>query len=169
MYTFFTELINYVHITSFELILHVISILISSVFLALHTEGASVKGTFDRETSLWFVFLPLWAADVVTAYFNFLVYSRHVLFYKHCRHCIGRSGLPVHHFNQPRWSRFVGQLFYSLLCSLCLFLFKLLLYQKLTRPEQSTLSYGVVFLPLVCFMHLLLVSIFVTLCSSCCP
>lgn len=169
MLTFFTELVNYVHITTFELILHVISILISSIFLSLHTEGISVNGTFDRVTSLWFVFLPLWAADIIIAYFNFLLCSRHVLFYRHYRQYIARLGLSAPRFAQPRWSRFVGELFYSILCSLCLFLFKFLLYQKVTYPEQSTMSYGVVFLPLICFLHLLLVSILVSLCFRCCP
>ncbi|KAF7258823.1 hypothetical protein EG68_03867 [Paragonimus skrjabini miyazakii] len=168
MYAFVDELLDCLHFSPFDVCCHLMGLLVSSVFLVLHDEQISFRGEFKRDSALWLVFLPLWCSDIVSGYFNLLVFTRRVLFHKKYQSWLRKSGLSVQRHRQPGWAHIVGDAVYSLLCCLCLFLFKLLLYQKLLNRDESNLSYGVVFLPLMCYMHLLLLCILVGICLRCC-
>ncbi|KAG5443754.1 hypothetical protein CSKR_111013 [Clonorchis sinensis] len=167
MFIFFCEFCHYVHVTPFEIAVRLSGLLISTVFIVLHDEQISLTGEFNREHSLWAIFLPLWSTDIICSYFNLLIFSRRILFHKKLEVWLSQNGLSLSRPYRPPWFRFIKDLLYALLCSFSLFMFKLLLYQKLVQLD-SRLTYNWVFLPLICLMPLVLLAILVQVCTSCC-
>ncbi|ELT97574.1 hypothetical protein CAPTEDRAFT_178898 [Capitella teleta] len=127
---FFTleELVKWLGVTVFEMWLNLASLLIFTILLCLKLEGAMT-------TSWWNVFVPLFLADGLNAYFCVIVFIR-----------MYKEGL---------YKKATARLASSVVCLVCVFVFKLLFCQKLSA--QNSLSYSEVFASLFVALQILLV------------
>ena len=127
---FFTleELVKWLGVTVFEIWLNLATLLVFTVLLTLKLEEALT-------TSWWNVFVPLFLADGLNAYFCTIVFIR---MYREGE--IKKAGV---------------RLASSVVCLVCLFVFKLLFCQKLNNPK--TLSYSEVFASLFVALQILMV------------
>jgi hypothetical protein len=112
---FFTlkELVQWLHMTAFELWLHVVSTLIFSILAVAKHEG-------DLDISWWLTFTPLFACDALNAYFCVIVLVRQYMALNIKTACF----------------RFLT----SGLTLTLIFLFKLLLCQRLSGEKDTSLS-----------------------------
>ena len=111
---FFTlkELVRWFGMTVFEIWIHLVSILIFSVLAVLKHENIMTSTTW------WIVFLPLFIADGLNAYFCMIVFIRQ---YK--EEDLRQAGL---------------RFFFSVLSFSLLFTFKFLMCQKLSYSASLT-------------------------------
>lgn len=121
------EIIKWLGLTTFEIFLHIVSIEIFSVFAVLKHEG-------HIEWNWWVVFSPLFICDGVACYFAFIVFIRMYL-ERNIRSAAFRT-------------------LWSLTFIILLFVFKLLLCQKLER--QVELTYAVVLSPLYILLNIIM-------------
>ena len=112
----------------FEIWLHLIGLLIFSVLLVLRLDGAV-------DMSWWNVFIPLYAADALDAYFCIIVFVRTLRVGNRRGACL--------------------RLLSSGIILVCLFVFKLLLCQKLMK--ENILSFSEVFASLFVALQILMV------------
>lgn len=102
------ELVRWLGLTVFEMLIHLIALLIFSVFLALRLDGYAFASTSPGSYDIWIVFSPLFIADALCTYFNVIVFIR-LYFEGHVKEAIART----------IWSSallFVWSLFKVLLC-----------------------------------------------------
>lgn len=116
MFLTLEEVIRWVGFTLFEIWLHLFCIFIFTILLVLRVEQAT-------ETSWWNIFIPLFFADGLSAYFCLIVFIRTL-----------KTG--------NIRAAFLRALLSSLIL-ICLFVCEFLFCQKLT--ETMSVSYSVVF------------------------
>ena len=122
------ELTRWLGMTIFEIWLHVVTFFIFTIVAVLKHENVV-------DTSWWNVFVPLFACDGLNAYFCWIVFIR---MYKEKRYRVG--GL---------------RLLSSIVLLVCIFVFKILLCQKLSR--NMDFSYSEVFAPIFVALQILMV------------
>lgn len=112
---FFTlkELVRWLRMTAFELWLHAVSVLVFSVLAVLKYEG--VLGV-----TWWVIFIPLFACDGLSAYFCVIVFIRQYM--------------------QVDIKTAFLRILTSSLSLVLLFLFKLLLCQRLSGQRDTSVS-----------------------------
>lgn len=98
----------------------------------------------------------------VVVFFSFISHLQKI------RKSIRQNDLIPFNYYRFSWPAFIGELVYAVSCSLCWFLFKLLLYRKLVKGVQYNLTYAVVFLPLFSAMQLILLTIMIIWCRRNC-
>ncbi|THD23543.1 hypothetical protein D915_005737 [Fasciola hepatica] len=170
---FLDELLDCVRLGAFGVCVQLVGVIVSTLLWTLHSEdlwpGDNYKYSFEkRDSALVRIFFPLWSADVIVCYYDLIVFSRRVLFHRKIRKLIRRNDLIPFNYYRFSWHAFIGELIYAVSCSLCWFLFKLLLYRKLVEGVQYNLTYPVVFLPLFSSMQLILLTIMVVWCRTNC-
>ncbi|KAA0188106.1 hypothetical protein FBUS_08407 [Fasciolopsis buskii] len=173
LFGFLDELLDCVRLGAFGVCVQLVGILISTLIWTLHTEGLWPVGNEhysveSRDKTLSWIFFPLWSADVIVCYYDLIVFSRRVLFHRKIRKSIRQNDLIPFNYYRFSWPAFIGELVYAVSCSLCWFLFKLLLYRKLVKGVQYNLTYAVVFLPLFSAMQLILLTIMIIWCRRNC-
>lgn len=122
------EIIKWLGMTIFEIWLHIVTFFIFSIIAVLKQEGV-------LHTSWWNIFIPLFVCDGLNAYFCWIVFIR---MYKDQRYRVG--GL---------------RLLSSLVLLVCIFIFKILLCQKLTN--NMNFSYSEVFAPVFVALQIVMV------------
>ncbi|VEL38098.1 unnamed protein product [Protopolystoma xenopodis] len=77
MVVLLSELISWLRVTPFELVIHCVSLAICLFFSVLYDEAIWL---IDRTPSqaLWVIFSPLFTADAFAAYFNLTLLARHI-------------------------------------------------------------------------------------------
>ncbi|CAL8087579.1 unnamed protein product [Calicophoron daubneyi] len=168
MIQFLSEIPYWLHLSPFELCVQLIGLLVSSVLLVLRDEGIWLSSQTEAEysKSLWYIFFPLWCADGVAAYFNLLAFSRRVNFHRNLQ--LRAPNKMQHSFCRPPWNTLFGNYFYPILVGFCIFLFKLLLYQKFTSVNPFRFTYSMVFSPIICALQLTLLAILFLSCRRRC-
>lgn len=77
------DLVNWLHITPFELSIHIVGIIFSLSIAVLWDEKIlDILCTNQKEIVLWWVFLPLWCADALVSYFNLVIFFRRIHYHK---------------------------------------------------------------------------------------
>ncbi|XP_026807622.1 transmembrane protein 203 [Rhopalosiphum maidis] len=102
------ELVRWLGLTVFEMLVHLIALLIFTVFLALRLDDVAFTSTLPGSYDIWIVFSPLFVADALCTYFNIIVLIR-LYIEGHIKEAIART----------IWSSallFVWALFKVLLC-----------------------------------------------------
>lgn len=102
------ELVRWVGLTVFEMLVHLVALLVFTVFLALRLDDIAFTSTMPSSYDIWIVFSPLFVADVLCTYFNTIVLIR-LYIEGHIKEAITRT----------MWSAgvlFVSALFKVLLC-----------------------------------------------------
>ncbi|XP_078604823.1 transmembrane protein 203-like [Branchiostoma floridae x Branchiostoma japonicum] len=122
------EIIQWIGLSAFELWLHVVSLLVFSILLALKLEGV-------LSTTWWTVFIPLFASDGLHAYFSSIVFLRLNL-----EGDLRTAGI------RTAWSAVVLVL---------LFAFKMLLCQKL--EDQNNLTFAMIMSPVFILLQVLMI------------
>jgi hypothetical protein len=122
------ELVKWLGMTVFEIWLNLVSILVFTIVLCLKLEGA-------MSTSWWNVFVPLFLADGLNAYFCIIVFIRM--------------------YKDGQYKKATARLASSVVCLVCIFVFKLLFCQKLS--SQNSLSFSEVFASVFVALQILLV------------
>ncbi|KAL8625896.1 hypothetical protein ACOMHN_012488 [Nucella lapillus] len=112
---FFTlqEIVRWLGLTAFELWLNLMCVLVFSILAVFKYEGAF-------EVSWWFVFIPLFACDGLGAYFCVIVFIRQHMDFGFKVACLRALS--------------------SALMIVLMFLFKLLLCQRLSRERDTSMS-----------------------------
>ncbi|KAH3882823.1 hypothetical protein DPMN_006768 [Dreissena polymorpha] len=123
------EIVKWFGMTTFEIWVHLVSILIFSILMVLKLEGVSTM-------TWWSTFSPLFIADGLNSYFCIIVFIRQ--------------------FEDFSFRMAGGRLLSSMLIISLLFVFKFLLCQKLS-DRFSTYSHTEVIVPL--FLLLVVLSI----------
>ncbi|XP_063289118.1 transmembrane protein 203 [Pelobates fuscus] len=123
------ELVQWLGFAQFEIFIHVSSLLIFSVLVALKVDGVA------QALSWWNVFIPLFAADGLSTYFTTIVTVR--LFQEDKRQAVLR-------------------LFWILTLLSLKFVFEMLLCQKLVGNTKE-LWYGLILSPIFILLQLLMI------------
>ncbi|CAH2316982.1 Transmembrane 203 [Pelobates cultripes] len=123
------ELVQWLGFAQFEIFIHVSSLLIFSVLVALKVDGVA------QALSWWNVFIPLFAADGLSTYFTTIVTVR--LFQEDKRQAVLR-------------------LFWILTILSLKFVFEMLLCQKLVGNTKE-LWYGLILSPIFILLQLLMI------------
>uniref|UniRef100_A0A8C5WLV8 Transmembrane protein 203 n=1 Tax=Leptobrachium leishanense TaxID=445787 RepID=A0A8C5WLV8_9ANUR len=123
------ELVQWLGFAQFEIFIHVSSLLVFSVLVALKVDGVA------HGLSWWNVFIPLFAADGLSTYFTTIVTVR--LFQEDKRQAVLR-------------------LFWILTILSLKFVFEMLLCQKLVGNTKE-LWYGLILSPLFILLQLLMI------------
>ncbi|RTG88035.1 uncharacterized protein DC041_0004144 [Schistosoma bovis] len=161
------DLVNWLHITPFELSIHIIGIIFSLSIAVLWDEKIlDILCTNQKEIVLWWVFLPLWCADALVSYFNLVIFFRRIHYHKVVRQNLCHHGFRPDYLPSPPWSSVILDTTYKLVFDFCIFAFKLLLFRKLVYISQSNFTYGTVFSPVICVMTLVLLSICIKNCRN---
>ncbi|CAH8869555.1 unnamed protein product [Trichobilharzia szidati] len=162
------ELINWLHISPLELCIHIVGIIWSLIAAVLWDEeilGLLLKSN-ERFIIFWWIFLPLWCADVLVLYFNLVVFFRRIHYHKVVRQSLRYYGFRPDYLPASPWSSIVLDTTYKLLFNICIFAFKLVLFQRFVYLEQSNLTYSTVFSPVICVMQLILLSVCMKTCGN---
>ncbi|CAH8584420.1 unnamed protein product [Schistosoma turkestanicum] len=162
------ELVNWLHITSFELSIHIIGIIFSLSIAVLWDEKILdiLLQTNQREVILWWIFLPLWCADALVSYLNLVMLFRRIHYHKIVRQNLHHYGLRPDYLPPPPWLSLILDTTYKLIFDFCIFVFELFLFRKLVYSNQSSLTYSTVFSPLICVLSLVLLSICIKTCKN---
>jgi|SRR6218665_2492790 len=128
MFLTLEEVIKWVGITLFEIWLHLFCVLIFTVLIVLRIEQATT-------TSWWNIFIPLFLADGLDAYFCLIVFIRTWKISNHRVACL--------------------RLLSSALLLVCLFVSEFLFCQKLTNT--TSISYSEAFAAVFIALQLLMV------------
>lgn len=102
------ELVRWLGLTVFEMLVHLIGLLVFTIFLALRLDEIAFASTTPGSYDIWIVFSPLFVADALCTYFNVIVLIR-LYIEGHIKEAIART----------IWSSallFVWSLFKVLLC-----------------------------------------------------
>lgn len=70
------ELVRWLGLTVFEMLVHLIALLVFTVFLSLRLDDIAFTSTSPGSYDLWIVFSPLFVADALCTYFNIIVLIR---------------------------------------------------------------------------------------------
>lgn len=70
------ELVRWLGLTVFEMLVHLLALLVFTVFLALRLDEIAFVSTTPGSYDLWIVFSPLFVADALCTYFNIIVLIR---------------------------------------------------------------------------------------------
>ncbi|XP_029344172.1 transmembrane protein 203 isoform X2 [Acyrthosiphon pisum] len=70
------ELVRWLGLTVFEMLVHLIALLVFTVFLALRLDDVAFASTIPGSYDIWIVFSPLFVADALCTYFNIIVLIR---------------------------------------------------------------------------------------------
>ena len=127
---FFTleELVKWLGVTVFEIWLNLATLLVFTILLALKLEAV-------LSASWWNVFVPLFLADGLNGYFCIIVFIRM--------------------YKEGEYKKAGVRLASSIVCLVCIFVFKLLFCQKLNK--ENSLSYSEVFASLFVALQILMV------------
>jgi len=128
MFLTLEEVVRWLGLSVFEIWLHLVGLLIFSVLLVLRLDGAT-------SMSWWNIFIPMYAADALDAYFCIIVFVRTLRVGNRRAACL--------------------RLLSSCIVLVCLFVFKLLLCQKLMN--ENILSFSEVFASLFVALQILMV------------
>ncbi|KAH1179334.1 transmembrane protein 203 [Mauremys mutica] len=126
------ELVQWLGFATFEIFLHVLALLVSSVLLVLKLDG----GGGGAELSWWHVFVPFFAADGLSTYFTTIV--------------------SVRLFQDGEKRLAVLRLFWILTILSLKFVFEMLLCQKLVEQTRE-LWYGLIMSPVFILLQLLMI------------
>jgi len=70
------ELVRWLGLTVFEMLVHLIALLVFTVFLELRLDEIAFASTIPGAYDIWIVFSPLFVADALCTYFNIIVLIR---------------------------------------------------------------------------------------------
>ncbi|XP_050429858.1 transmembrane protein 203-like isoform X2 [Adelges cooleyi] len=70
------ELVRWLGLTIFEMLVHLLALLIFTIFLALRLDGIAFASSAPNSYDMWIVFSPLFVADALCIYFNIIVLIR---------------------------------------------------------------------------------------------
>jgi len=102
------ELVRWLGLTIFEMLVHLVALLVFTIFLSLRLDEIAFASTTPGSYDIWIVFSPLFIADALCTYFNIIVFIR-LYIESHVKEAIART----------IWSSallFVWSLFKVLLC-----------------------------------------------------
>lgn len=102
------ELVRWLGLTVFEMLVHLLALLVFTVFLVLRLDDIAFTSSSPGSYDIWIVFSPLFVADTLCSYFNVIVFIR-LSIEGHIKEAIART----------IWSSallFVWSLFKVLLC-----------------------------------------------------
>jgi len=128
MFLTLEEVVRWLGLSVFELWLHLIGLLMFSILLELRLDSGV-------ELSWWNIFIPLYAADALDTYFCVIVFVRTLRVGNRRAACL--------------------RLLSSCIILVCLFVFKLLLCQKLMK--ENVLSFSEVFASMFVALQILMV------------
>ncbi|CAH8619304.1 unnamed protein product [Schistosoma mattheei] len=96
------DLVNWLHITPFELSIHIVGIIFSLSIAVLWDEKIlDILCTDQKEIVLWWVFLPLWCADALVSYFNLVIFFRRIHYHKVVRRSFCHHGFRPDYLPPP--------------------------------------------------------------------
>lgn len=70
------ELVRWLGLTVFEMLIHLIALLVFTIFLELRLDEIAFASTMPGSYDIWIVFSPLFVADALCTYFNVIVLIR---------------------------------------------------------------------------------------------
>lgn len=84
------ELVRWLGLTVFEMLVHLIALLVFTVFLSLRLDEIAFTSTSPSSYDWWIVFSPLFVADALCTYFNIIVLIR-LYIEAHVKEAISRT------------------------------------------------------------------------------
>ncbi|XP_064622760.1 transmembrane protein 203-like [Lineus longissimus] len=122
------EIVKWLGMTVFEIWLHLLSVFLFTILAVLKHEGAV-------NISWWYAFIPLFTCDGLNTYFCLIVFIRM--------------------FKEQEYRQAALRLLSSLMCVTLIFVFKILLCQKLAK--QNELSYSEILAPIFILLQVLVI------------